>query len=282
MLKFITHRSLWINILVGILLAVGVFSVFVISLNWLTHHNVSRTVPQVTGKPLEEAESILEKAGFEVDVQDSIYTDTSRPNTVLKQFPEPDEVVKVNRTVFLTINRAVPPMVEMPNLIGYSFRNAEMTLKNAGLKLGDTTFKPNFATNTVLEQLYNGEQISPGTKIRMGSTISFVLASGVGKTEFAVPDLIGMRFGEARSMLEANGISFLVVLPEPDVTDTLNAYIYWQSPPRYNDEKKLRHIRPGQTMDVRIQSTPPVRDSLPGRVPVQEEPGGFPNEIPIE
>ena len=66
MLKFITHRSLWINILVGVLLAVGVFSVFVISLNWLTHHNVSRTVPQVTGKPLEEAESILEKAGFEV------------------------------------------------------------------------------------------------------------------------------------------------------------------------------------------------------------------------
>ena len=150
MLKFITHRPLWVNILVGLLLAVGIFSVFVLSLNWLTHHNVSRTIPQVTGKSLEDAESILEKAGFEVILQDSIFTDTAKANIVVKQFPEADEVVKVNRKVFLTVNRVVPPMVEMPNLVGYSIRNAEMTLKNAGLKLGDTTFRPDFAKNAVL------------------------------------------------------------------------------------------------------------------------------------
>ena len=136
MLKFITHRPLWLNIVVGILLAVGIFSVFVLSLTWLTHHNESMTVPQVIGKTFDEAESILDKAGFEIEIQDSIYSDTARPNVILKQFPEPDEIVKVNRKVFLTINRTVPPLVEMPNLLGYSIRNAEMTLKNAGLKLG--------------------------------------------------------------------------------------------------------------------------------------------------
>jgi beta-lactam-binding protein with PASTA domain len=269
-LKFITHRPLWLNILVGILLAVGIFSVFVLSLNWLTHHNVSSTVPQVTGKSLEEAESILEKAGFEVELQDSIYADTARPNTVLKQFPEPDEVVKVNRKVFLTVNRSVPPMVEMPNLVGYSFRNAEMTLNNAGLRLGDTTFKPDFAKHAVLEQMYNGSTISPGTKVRMGSRISFVLGSGVGKTEFAVPELVGMTFGEAKLKLEANGIGFASIVA-PGITDTMNAFIYQQSPERYTEDKKLRHIRPGQTMDVWLQVERPVRDSTEVPLPLPEE-----------
>ena len=270
MLKFITHRSIWLNILVGVLLAVGVFSVFVLSLNWLTHHNVSRTVPQVTGRTLEEAESILEKAGFEVEIQDSIYTDTSRPNTIIKQFPEPDEVVKVNRTVFLTVNRVVPPLIEMPNLIGYSFRNAEMTLLNSGLRRGDTTYKSDFARNAVLEQLYNGDPIAPGTKVRMGSTISFVLGTGIGKTEFAVPNIVGLTFGEARVMLEANGISFASIIAQ-GIDDTASAYIYRQNPERFTEDNKLRRIRPGQTMDVWLQVDKPVRDSTETPLPLPEE-----------
>lgn len=55
--------------------------------------------------------------------------DTVKPLTVIKQIPDADEVVKSHRTVFLIISRAVPPLVEMPNLLGYSFRNAEMVLK---------------------------------------------------------------------------------------------------------------------------------------------------------
>jgi beta-lactam-binding protein with PASTA domain len=217
-------------------------------------------VPHVMGKSFDDAQKILQDAGFEVEVQDSIYSDTAKAWSVLKQFPDADEVVKVNRTVYLTINRAVPPLVEMPNLLGYSIRNAEMTLKNAGLKVGDTTFKPDFAKNAVLEQRFNGESISPGTKIRMGSKIDFVLGDGVGDKEFAVPIIVGMRFGQAQDLLTQFGISFGSVIA-PGVSDTLNAYIYQQYPERFNDEKKLQHIRSGQTMDVRLQVDKPVRDS---------------------
>jgi beta-lactam-binding protein with PASTA domain len=261
MLKFITHRPLWVNILVGIVLALGIFFVFVLSLNWLTHHNSSKTVPQVLGKTLEEAEKILAKAGFEIEIQDSIYTDTSKPNIVLKQFPEADEIVKVNRTVYLTINRAVPPMIEMPNLKDYSFRNAEMILRNSGLKLGDTSYRSNFAKDAVLEILYNGETISAGTKIRMGSKISFILGSGVGTEEFAVPNLVGLTFGQAKALLEANG---LVVGATPvlgAVEDTMSAYIAKQNPERFNDDKKIQRIRTGQTIDLWIQAEKPVTDS---------------------
>ena len=260
MLKFLTQRPLWVNILTGILLAIGLFTVFILSLNWLTNHGKSRTVPSVTGKNFDEAVALLKKQGFDIVVQDSVYVDTLKKFTVIKQFPEGDAVVKVNRNVYITVNRAVPPMIEMPNLIGYSFRSAEMVLKNNNLKFGDTTFKPDFARYSVLEQLYKGSSIAPGTKIRMGSTIDFVLGSGVGEEEFSVPGLIGMTYGQAKGILEENG---LVVLPiaSAGVYDTMNAFIYRQEPEKFDDGGKRIKIRTGQMITVFLQTDKPVVDS---------------------
>jgi beta-lactam-binding protein with PASTA domain len=233
----------------------------------LTRHGKNRTVPNVVGKSFDEARKILHDEGFDLEVQDSIYTDTTAKGSVLRQVPDGDAIVKISRTVYLTINRYVPPIVEMPNLIGYSFRNAELQLKNMGLRVGDTLYKPDFARNSVLQQLYHGETIVPGTKIQQGESITLVLGDGVGETEFAVPNLIGMTFGDARLMLETNGLSFLVVLPDPDVSDTLNAYIWWQNPPRYDDEGRRMKIRSGQTMDVKLSLNKPVIDTLVQNLP---------------
>lgn len=261
MLKFITHRPLWVNIIAGVLLAVAIFAVFVLSLNWLTGHGKSATVPSVAGKKYDDAKAILKKSGFDYEIQDSIYVDTLPPLTVIKQIPDADEVVKSSRTVYLIINRSVPPLVEMPNLIGYSYRNAEMVLKNMDIRIGDTTFKPDFAKNAILEQLYNGASIAPGTKIRKGSTISLVMGDGVGKREFVVPVITGMTFCDAKRLLGENGIVMGAIVPNSDVTDTCSAFIYRQNPERYDDDKKIQHIRSGQTMDVWLQVNKFVKDS---------------------
>lgn len=93
----------------GVVLALIIFFLFILSLDWLTHHGQSKTVPLVLGKSYDESLAILKKEGFDVEILDSIYVDTARPLQVLRQVPEADETVKVNRTVYLTINRAVPP-----------------------------------------------------------------------------------------------------------------------------------------------------------------------------
>jgi eukaryotic-like serine/threonine-protein kinase len=262
-MRFITHRPLWVNIVAGILLALAVFALILLSLGWLTGHGKAATVPSVTGKSYEEATAILKKAGFSVDIQDSVYVDTVKPSTVIRQLPDADEVVKSNRTVFLIVSRSIPPLIEMPNLVGYSFRNAEMVLKNMDLKIGDTTFKPDFAANAILEQNYNGAPIKPGTKIRKGSTISLVLGDGVGKREFAVPVITGMQFCKARTILEANGIVIGAIVTDANISDTCNAWIYKQNPERFDDDKKIQHIRSGQTIDVWLQvDKPSKRDSV--------------------
>lgn len=270
MFKFITHRPLWANILAGVVIAVILFFIFIFSLNWFTHHDQAMAVPSVTGKSFESAKEILQKAGFEVEIQDSIYVDTTKPMQVLKQVPESDELVKVNRTVYLTINRSVPPMVEMPNLVGYSYRSAEMALKNSNLRVGDTTFKADFAKNAVLEQHYKGAVIPAGAKVRMGSEISLVLGDGVGDRQFIVPSLIGMTYGEAKSLLEAHGLGFGAIIA-PNINDTVNAYIYQQRPERFDDDKRFRYIRSGQLIDIWLQSEKPVTDTIPNPEPLLPE-----------
>ena len=270
MSKSITTRPLWVNILAAIVLSIVIVLLFFFSLSWLTHHGSSRTVPAVTGKTFKDAKSILEKQGFEVIIQDSVYVDTLPPTGVIKQVPDPDAVVKVNRTVYLTINRAIAPLVEMPNLVGYSLRNADMVLKNMGLKIGDTIFKPDFAKNAVLEQQYDGKSISAGTKIRQGTSITLVLGNGVGQNEFAVPSLIGMTLGSAKGLLQSHGINIGAIVADPDVSDTASSYIYWQNPSRYDADRKLMHIRAGQLMDVRVGVQKPNGDSTQN-VPSSEQ-----------
>jgi beta-lactam-binding protein with PASTA domain len=219
-------------------------------------------VPAVIGKNVRDVESALEEKGFDLVIQDSVYYDSLPPGTVIRQVPDADNVVKINRTVYVTINRFVPPDIDMPNLVGSSYRNAEMVLRNLGLRLGDTTYRFDFAKNSVLEQIYNGSPIKPGTKVKAGSVISFVLGSGLGNEDQAVPDLRGLTYEEARAMLDASGITLGVALPDPNVRDTANAFVYRQTPmPKTEDGAKIR-IRAGQMIDIWLSIERPNVDSL--------------------
>jgi len=137
------------------------------------------------------------------------------------------------------------------------------------LRIEEITLKPDFAKNAILEQHYNGVVISPGTKIRKGSTISLVLGDGVGKREFSVPVITGMRFADAKNILEANGIVIGVIVVNENISDTLNAWIYKQNPERFDQDKRIQRIRSGQTMDVWLQLDKPAKDSIDKPSPLE-------------
>ncbi len=178
--SFITQKPLWQNILAGFVLSVFIVGAFLLLLNFITNHGEYLTVPEVKGKVYSTVVADLESKGFEVVVQDSIYVDSLAPNIIIKQFPDPEATVKVNRIIYLTINCTVPPTIAMPNLIGMSFRNAILELKSLGLKMGDTTFIPDMAKNAVKDQLSGGSSIKPGSPIRMGSSIDLLIGAGLG------------------------------------------------------------------------------------------------------
>lgn len=269
MFRFITSRPLWMNILFAILLVFLLLFFFLTSLQWCTHHGATITIPAVTGMSYTDASKLLQAKGFDVEIQDSVYFDTMPPLSVTRQFPEADAVVKKNRTVYLTLNRAVPPTIEMPKLIGLSYRSAEISLKQYGLRLGDTSYRVDFAKNSVLDQQFNGQSIKPGVKIMMGSTIDLVLGTGVGGFEFAVPDLFSLSYEEAKAVMQATGLTTGAMVVDPDVRDTSAAFVYRQSPQRFNEEHKFNRIRQGQTIDIWLSVIKPERkiDSTVQRPP---------------
>jgi beta-lactam-binding protein with PASTA domain len=253
--KFITGRPLWANILLGIGILLVLFFIFLQSLSWITRHDKTLAVPSVTGKSYDEAKKLLEGQGFDVEIQDTVYNDTAALLSVVKQFPTADSKVKMNRTVYLTINRDAAPDIEMPKLVGQSFRGAQITLQQQKLKLEDTIYAPYFARDMVLEQQYKGQQIKEGTKIPMGSGITLVLGRGEGTEQMEVPDLFGMTLNEAKVILESNGLTLGTI--QPTGADP-NGYVYKQTPDHLTFGN-VSHIKQGQFIDLWIQTDKPVR-----------------------
>lgn len=271
MFKFLNNKPLWFHILLALGSLFLLLFLFVISLDWITKHGESSTVPSVTGKNLSEVQALLEKKGFQLVIQDSVFYDSIPRGMVLKQVPEADDVVKVNRTVYVTVNRFVPPDVEVPKLAGLSYRNADMVLRNLGLHVGDTSYRTDFAKNTVLEALYQGRTLGSGAKLKMGTAVDLVIGSGIGEEAILVPKLMGLTFDEARALLDAQGINMGAMVFNADVRDSTTAYVYRQRPaPRTVDGKRLS-MRAGQMIDIWLQTEKPVVDSLGN----SEQPSGL-------
>ncbi|MFN4975728.1 MAG: PASTA domain-containing protein [Bacteroidota bacterium] len=263
LIRQITSKPLWVNMVFAVLLVITLLMLFFGSLAWLTGFGKTQKVPSITGQNVQAAIKILEASGLEVVIQDSIYIDTLAKQAVVRQIPEADAIVKTGRTIYLTINRTVPPQVEMPNLAGFSLKSAEMFLLSLGLKMGSLSYRPDIARNAVLEQLIGDRPIAPGTKIPTGTVINFVLGSGEGSGELEVPQLVGLTFEAAKLMLQGMNINVGAIVALNAISDSSSSFIIRQSPAALSDSLDMSGFRlpnkmkPGQLMDLFISSTPP-------------------------
>ncbi|MEO6329957.1 MAG: PASTA domain-containing protein [Ginsengibacter sp.] len=262
MFKFLSRQPFWVNLLAALLLLFLLGFLFLASLNWLTNHGAYLKVPSVKGKKVDEGIRFLEDQGFEVVIQDSLYIDSLPKYTILKQLPDPDATVKANRTVFLTINRAMPPLIDMPKLEGLSFRYALEKLERSHLKLEDTIYRPDFMKGSVLEQQYHSQRIGAGYKVPWGSGITLIIGAGLQLEQVRVPDLLGLTFTEAKQILADKGISLAAVVPMAEVKDTFNAFVYKQNPETFDIDSRAAFIQPGQTMDIWLSPIQINADSL--------------------
>lgn len=258
MFRFITEKPLWKNILAGFIVSLIILIGFLFTLNIITNHGEYLVIPDVKGKNYKEVQDELERKGFDVVIQDSIYIDSIPPERIIKQFPEPDATVKVNRTIYLTVNCSVPPTIKMPNLIGMSFRNAILELKSVGLKLGDTSYADDIAKNVVKDQLYYRQSLKPGSPIRMGTAIDLVIGVGLGGDVIPVPDLYGLTFVEAKMVMEVNGLVPGIITLDENISDTSLGYVYWQNPLPINELNQPNTLRAGQLMDLKISLGKPL------------------------
>ncbi len=265
-------KSILFNLFIMLLLSLGLMFIFFSSLDFITNHGQETLVPKLTGKKLKQSIKELEAQHFNVQV-DSVYMPYIDPLQVVFQEPEAGMNVKVGRTLFLTVNKKSPPMVSMPNLVSKSFRNAVLILQSYRMVVGDTIFRPDIAAGAILEQLWNGKKINPGTMLPYGSKIDLVVGEGLALEEMDVPNLVGKSWMEAKTILTNSKLMFTVIC-DGNITDTMSAIVYQQFPESLNELDFIQTIHGGDMIDVRIIQNPSqalLKQNLPGSAKYQNE-----------
>ena len=204
-----------------------------IALSVVTHHGQSIEVPDLTSMSVQEASREASKNHLRVEVTDSIYVRRMEKGAVYSQNPKAGSLVKKGRRIMLTINAKHAKKVSMPNLVGYSMRQAKAELNSRGLALGKLIYVNDIATNNVLRQIYRNREIRPGVQIETGSAIDLQVGLNPSDNMTYVPNVKGMKYMRAVDAIHDNSLNIGRVVFDKTVknyTDSLNATVYKQTP----------------------------------------------------
>ena len=253
----------WIvkNLLGAVILVAALVLAAFLLLKIVTKHNKELVVPDLSNLSVEEAASVAAQHKMRVEVIDSVYVRRMERGAVYRHNPEAGSHVKEGRRILLTINAVLPKSISMPNLVGYSMRQAKAELLSRGLQLGTLIYVKDIATNNVIRQLYRNSEIEPGTKIESGSAIDTDNVT-------YVPYIIGSRYMNAVNSVHDNSLNIDRLIFDgtvKDYTDSLNAVVYRQIP-----EMSEEPLRMGSSVTLYL-----TMDK--GKVPPRPEP-----EITIE
>jgi beta-lactam-binding protein with PASTA domain len=231
--KFISYlktNSFRNNLIAAALTVVVILLVAFFSLRYYTKHGQGLDVPALKGLTFTQAVSKLEELGLRYEV-DSVYIMDSPPGIVIDQDPNAGTFVKDNRTIYLTINTALAPNAKFPDIELKSLTEAQALIESFGLKLGDTTYKPDMSRDVVLQASFGGQLIKAGETLPKGSRIDLVLGDGKGNEEVDIPSLIGLTKDEALFALRNGAMLNLgIITYEGAITDSATAVVVRQTP----------------------------------------------------
>ena len=214
---------------VGSVITVVLIAFF--SLGYYTDHGTGVPVPTLKGMNIERAVNILEEQGFNFHV-DTIYLGDAAPGTIIEQDPDPGTLVKEGRIIYLTMVTLQAPPVALPDIEQKLYIEAVALLTNAGLKVGDTTYRSDIARDMVLEVKVDGRTIRPGMSIPKGSRLDLVLGDGNGANEQEIPDLIGQDLDAARFAVKGLQLAIGNIIYQGNITDSTNLKVVDQFPKR--------------------------------------------------
>jgi serine/threonine-protein kinase len=158
------------------------------------------TMPNVVGKPLAEAQAVLEAGGLQLRVADRLYN--SLPlNAVVRQSPAPGEQVKLSQTAHVVLSLG-PQTVNVPDVEGRSLRGARITLLESGLELGEVSTAHLPATQPDLVLL----QDPPKGTAAESPRVDVLVTAGERPVYYVMPSLGGQAQADAERLLGTAGL----------------------------------------------------------------------------
>jgi serine/threonine-protein kinase len=162
-------------------------------------------VPELAGKPVEEARTLASDLGFVVHVDDSRRPDPKIPaGHVLGQEPPAGSNARRQRSLRLWVSSG-PRVVVAPKLIGESERAAQIRLSQEGVtaallaEIRDRDYPP----DVVIAQ-------DPPADTRT-SEVRLLVNRGEDRASYVMPDLIGVNGMRAADVLRGKGFRVSIV-----------------------------------------------------------------------
>jgi len=159
-------------------------------------------VPDVRGKDLPTATTMLDDMVLEVGERGEVATSAVGSGLVVSQAPAPG--AKASRHSSVDVTLAVTPVsASVPDVVGKSAEEAQSVLSDAlFLPVTVAVYGVEAATGTVVQQ-----QPVPGSSWMTGQRVALAVSAGADNgTAVAVPDLMDKSPDAALSALEAEGL----------------------------------------------------------------------------
>lgn len=253
LLKFLKSRYFWIQIFSGIAVVILLFFIFLKSLDMITRHGEELSVPKFTGLTLDKAIQVAGSMKFKLKI-DSIFIPDKSGGEIVDQSPNYGDLVKSERTIYLTIVKNSAPLVKLPNYEDIPYKEFESNLIGLGLKVDSIEYKPDIAKDLVLGVHYKGGKISEGFTLAKGSKVDLILGDGLGQNLVPLPNLIGLKLDEAKFAIRGSQLLLGKVTFTGTITDSGMVKVLKQFPPQRTDS--LSQISQGSQISLEVGQIP--------------------------
>ena len=179
LLKFLTSQTFFKHLGLALVVFLILFYGFTQWLKNTTNHNEFRKVPNLVGKKMDLAKSLLEERDLVLgDVEYKDYDPKFPKGAIVEHMPAANDKVKEGRKIYITVNRSEHKKITIPKLKDQTKRQAESRLRALGFQIGAITYKPHFAKDVILELKYNNKVVDAGIELPYTSVIDLVLGDG--------------------------------------------------------------------------------------------------------
>jgi len=163
-------------------------------------HGREVNMPNLVGKNVTEANSLLRSRGLVLRVADRLYSELPI-NVVVRQSPPPGMLMKVSQQAHVVLSLG-QRQLQIPLLEGNSLRASRIELLRAGLQVGEVSgiTMPDEPADTVILQTPR-----PGAGAAT-PRVDVLVSDGPRETSFVMPHLVGLSENDAQHRLDVAGL----------------------------------------------------------------------------
>lgn len=196
-------------------------------------------VPNLIGRVFDEVVDEYSKQGIEI-IKDKVEYSAEQPEgAIISQTPEKGTKTK-DKKIKVVVSKG-EKMVEVPDVTGKDIKVATYELEDT---LGFVVEREDVVNEKVASGIIISQSAKKGETLSYGSTIKLQVSKGDGKETVVVPNVLGKTEADAKSALEALGLSVNVKYSE-DKTKS-NGVVIAQSYPQNQTLKQ------GTLIDITI------------------------------